>query len=81
MRIHKLFCSCFPINTQLCQANKQTNQVRHKRKDERKRGEEKARVFENRFISGGEENERRMENNVMQEMRIYDGYLVCLDLA
>ena len=22
-----------------------------------------------------------MANNVMQEMRIYDGYLVCLDLA
>ena len=48
--------------------------------DEWKRGEEKANLFENRFRSGGEENERRMENNVMQEMRVYDGYLVCLDL-
>ena len=47
--------------------------------DERKRGEEKANLFENRFRSGGEENERRMPNNVMQEMRVYDGYLVCLD--
>ena len=28
-------------------------------------GEEKANVFENRFRSGGEENERRMANNVM----------------
>ena len=46
-----------------------------------KRGEEKANLFENRFRSGGEENERRMANNVMQEMRVYDGYLVCLDLA
>ena len=30
----------------------------------RKRGEEKANLFENRFRSGGEENERRMANNV-----------------
>ena len=49
--------------------------------DERKRGEEKAKVFENRFRSGGEENERRMENNVMRGRRVYDGYLVLLDLA
>ena len=49
--------------------------------DERKRGEEKANIFKNRFRSGGEENERRMANNVMQEMRVYDGSLVCLDLA
>ena len=33
---------------------------------------------ENRFRSGGEENERQMANNVMQEMRVYDGYLVGL---
>ena len=49
--------------------------------DERKRGKEKANLFENRFRSGGEENKRRMKNNVLQEMRVYDGYLVCLDLA
>ena len=49
--------------------------------DERKRGEEKANLFGNRFKSGGKENERRMANNIMQEMRVYDGYLVCLDLA
>ena len=41
---------------------------------------EKANILENRVRSGGEENERRMANNVMQEMRVYDGYLVCLDL-
>ena len=46
-----------------------------------KRGEEKANIFENRFRSGGEEKERRMANNVMREMRVYDGYLVCLDLS
>ena len=51
------------------------------KEDERKRGEEKANLFENRFRSGGEENERRMENNVMQEGRVYDGYLVRLVLA
>ena len=49
--------------------------------DEWKRGKEKAKVFKHCFRSGGEENERRMANNVMQGMRIYDGYLVCLDLT
>ena len=46
--------------------------------DERKRSEEKENIFENHFRSGGEENERRMANNVMQQMRVYDGYLVGL---
>ena len=41
----------------------------------------KANLFENSFRSGGEEKKRRMANNVMQEMRVYDGYLVCLDVA
>ena len=36
---------------------------------------------EKHFRSGGEENERQMENNAMQEMRVYGGYLVCIDLA
>ena len=49
--------------------------------DERKRDEEKANLFKNRFRSGGEEKERRMANNVMRGMRVYEGYLVCLDLA
>ena len=50
-------------------------------KDKRKRAKEKAKKFENHFRSGGEENERRMSYNVMQEMRVYDVYVVCLDLA
>ena len=54
------------------QANKRSNGRGAKKK---------AKVFENRFRSGGEENERQMANNVMQDMRVYDGYLVCLDLA
>ena len=41
----------------------------------------RAKLFENRFRSGGEENERQMANNVMQEMIVYDGYLVCIDLS
>ena len=49
--------------------------------DELKRGKEKAKVFENCFRSGGEENKRQMANNVMQERRVYDGYLVWLDLT
>ena len=64
--------------------NSQSNTQAHKKqakRDERKRGEEKAKVSENRFRSGGEENERRMANNVMRGRRVYGGYLVCLDLA
>ena len=41
----------------------------------------KANLFKHCFRGGGEENERRMLNNIMQEMRVYDRYLVCLDLA
>ena len=64
--------------------NNQSNTQAHKKqakRDERKRGKEKEKVFENHFRSGGEENERRMANNVMRGRRVYDGYLVCLDLA
>ena len=63
------------------QAIQHTSTQKASEEDEGKRGEEKANLFENRFRSGGEENERRMVNNVLQEMRVYDGYLVCLDLA
>ena len=49
--------------------------------DKRKRGEEKANLLENCFRRGGEENERRMANNVMRGTRVYDGYLVCFSLA
>ena len=62
------------------QSNTQAHKKQAKR-DERKRGEEKAKVFENHFRSGGEENERRMANNVMREMRVYDWYLACLGLV
>ena len=44
---------------------------------ERKRGKEKANLFKNHFRSGGEENERQMANNVIREIRVCDGYLVC----
>ena len=60
--------------------NSQSNTQAHKKqvkRDEQERGEEKAKVFENCFGSGGEENERRMENNVMRGRKVYGGYLVC----
>ena len=63
------------------QAIQHTSTQKASEEDERKRDEEKANLFENHFRSGGEENEIRMANNVMQEMRVYDGYLVCIDLA
>ena len=62
-------------------AFKHTSKQKAGQEDERKRGEEKANLFKNRLRSGGEENERRMENNVMQGRRVYDGYLVWLDLT
>ena len=41
---------------------------------------ERRRIKRQRW-SGGEENERQMENNVMRGIRVCDGYLVCLDLC
>ena len=63
------------------QAIQHTSTQKTSEEDERKRGEQKANLFEKHFRSGGEENERRMANIVMQGMRVYDGYLVCLDLT
>ena len=63
------------------QAIQHTSTQKANEKDEQKRGEEKANIFKNRFRSGGEENERRMANKVMREIRVYDGYLVCLGLV
>ena len=62
------------------QSNTQAHKKQAKR-DEQKRGKEKAKVFKNHFRSGGEENKRRVANNVMQGRRVYDVYLVWLDLA
>ena len=63
------------------QAIQHTSTQKASGEDELKRGKEKANLLKNHFGSGGEENERRMVNNVMQEIRVYDGYLVCLDLC
>ena len=63
------------------QAIQHTSTQKASGEGERKRGEEKENLFENCFRSGGEENERGMANNVMQEMRVYDGYVVCLHLV
>ena len=53
----------------------------NRERGEQKRGEEKPKVFENHIRSGGEENERPMANYVIRGRRVYDGYVVCLDLA
>ena len=50
---------------------------KHKQKDIREEGEEKAKAK----VKWGEENERQMANNVMRGIRVCDGYLVCLDLC
>ena len=55
--------------------------LKHKQRYTREEGKEKAKVFENRFRSGGGENDGRMANNVMQGIRVCDGYLVSLDLC
>ena len=46
------------------QAIQHTSTQKASEEDERKRGEEKANLFKNSFRSGGEENERKKENNV-----------------
>ena len=74
MRIHKLIAS---EDASKKKAHGNTSEQKIKRK----KGKEKANLLENHFIGGGEENERQMANNVMQERRVYDGYLVWLDLA
>ena len=74
MRIHKLLASKDA-------SKKKAHSDTIKQKIERKRGKEKANLFENCFRGGGEENERRRANNVMHDRRVYDGYLVCLDLS
>ena len=58
------------------QSNTRANKKQAKKRRTKKRG-----WIEWQGWSGGEENERQMENNVMQGMRVYDGYLVCLGLA
>ena len=60
---HNLVLSCATK-----QAIQHTSTQKASEEDERERGEEKANLFENQFRSAGEENERQMENNVVQEM-------------
>ena len=67
-------------HTSTQKANEEDEWRKGRKKGDR-RANKKANLFENHFRSGGEENERRMANNVMRGMRVYDGYLVCLGLA
>ena len=63
------------------QAIQHTGKQNTNEKTNGRRAKKRANLFKNHFRSGGEENDRQMANNVMQETRVYDGYLVCLDLA
>ena len=56
---------------------------RHMVTQDRKEGgrRKRQRFLGKLFRSGGEENERRMANNVMRGRRVCDGYLVCIDLC
>ena len=47
------------------------------KKHAKKRRTEKRGRIKRQGWSGGEENERQMANNVMREIRVCDGYLVC----
>ena len=58
-------------------ASNLTHEQKNEKMNER-REKEKGKSFENHFRSGGEENKRQMAKNVMQEMRVYGGYLVGL---
>ena len=60
------------------QANKKRAKEANRKKMNGRRAKKRVNLFENRFRNGEEENERRMANNVMQEMRVYDEYLVGL---
>ena len=59
------------------QPNRRHMGTQTKRQTRRRRRKGKG-FFEKRFRSGGEENERQMANNVIEEIRVYDGYLVGL---
>ena len=54
------------------QSNTRANKKQAKKRRTKKRGRIKWQGW-----SGGEENERQMANNVMREIRVCDGYLVC----
>ena len=62
------------------QSNTQANkkQAGKKRQIEKeKEDRERERANKTARVKWGEENERQMANNVMREIRVCDGYLVC----
>ena len=58
------------------QANKKQTGKRRQIEKERE-DRERERVNKTTRVKWGEENERQMANNVMREIRVCDGYLVC----
>ena len=61
----------------LSHCDKQAIQHTSKQETGKKRRTEKRGWIKRQGWSGGEENERQMANNVMREIRVCDGYLVC----
>ena len=61
------------------QSNTQANkkQAGKKRQIEKEREDRERGQIKWQGSSGGEENERQKANNVMLEIRVCDGYLVC----
>ena len=56
--------------------SKQSN-TRANKKQAEKKANKKERANKTTRVKWGEENERQMANNVMREIRVCDGYLVC----
>ena len=61
----------------LSHRDKQAIQHTSKKKQAKKRRTENRGRIKRQGWSGGEENERQMANNVMREIKVCDGYLVC----
>ena len=59
------------------QSNTQANKKHAKKANRKREGEWKERANKTARVKWGEENERQMANNVMREIRVCDGYLVC----
>ena len=59
----------------------QSTQHTSKQEASEKEANKKERANKTTRVKWGEANERQMANNVMREIRVCDGYLVCLDLC
>ena len=74
MGIHKLLASKDA-------SKKKAHGTQENKRSNGRRAKKRQRFLKIVLEVGGEENKRRMANNVMRGRRVYDGYLVWLDLA